>query len=125
MANLTITVTNPNASNTSNQKWMFLHSPYAEEFCTSTEMIDVILPARSYISGLPGFQSLSTTANNTTISINYTFDTANNADAAYSIIYNKNPNVTINTTLTNAQTLITNYRTSANCGYIVTQETLS
>jgi hypothetical protein len=105
---------------------MFLHSPYAEEFCTPEEMTNVILPARSYISGLPGFQSLSTTANNTNISINYTFDTANNAANALSIIYTKDdPNATPNTSLANAQILISNYRASANCLYVATIQTIS
>lgn len=113
MSNLIVTLTNPspNVSNT----WLVSHAPYAEEFCTQEEILSNVIHFRNYVMMLPGYQDLNITQNANNLTINYTFDTIENANNANVELYSDSN--TQNSIVIASQQLVLNYRKAANTFY--------
>lgn len=113
MVNLTVTLTNPKQLPAEN--WYVSHSPYAEQFCTTEEISNIVTPFRNYITTLPGYQDLQVTNYDVNLIINYTFDTTDNANNAILELYAKSN--TQSSIVTDSQMLILKYRQSSNTFY--------
>jgi hypothetical protein len=95
MANLILTLKDSDEQRVANNIWYVMYEPYVEGFLSSNEIANVITPGITSVKSLPGYQDLKITASTETVNANtigvltidYTFDTEQNAIDAKTAIY--------------------------------------